>query len=905
MTPEERKALEDLAGEQSTEGQWVDVDGFDLDSLLNGSEWLEISSGGNELGDLIQEIYGDCPDWRKRKSCAHKDTRKRRDRVLCRTEAFNIQMHALIDSYIRWSHDQEQTNGRSAFEGMDQADIDAGAERWKVHVVDVFRAEEVICTIKPNDSYIASALIRQGLMPCSPISPTTAITINALELYRTAHLHSPHFSIQAFVKTLCDLHGMTFQRALSRQFSISLDLYLQIHSEVDKLVSQALHRDSADWQLKHACPVCMYTLDGEAALKFKLLYAMDGNDSLKCVIRRAPDLDGDDTSTRPSSELPTGQVVCSTVYLARDYVDQFTNDVADARNTSTSTEVKTGIFLAVCQHGMSLLIADMVQSGELAKYPLAVVNKLVETFGSDLGGGYDIGCQFSTTLSRSSIGPLVLSSRHTCLIGAFHGHAHCRLCQLSHLTLYTEGIGLEDLETCERTFSKSNALSSTVRHSSIFHRQQSISNYFEYNDDYEVYVNLSNFIYSKYKQALEILADGNATLPDVMWDLNITNKSVFDTWRLEEKVYLESLSREPEVETHQMKYWERLVKLSASKRSLDAARGAWHQNFQHQGAGAYDREASNTRRTEMAFRHVQEAYEEDLRSVQALEIKLDIPQRWEPEDDAWQNAGHLVANREYRRALDHLESLVVARIFELSKINRAGTGYKMRKHIAKALQTRSAAICTALDHYNAARQWHGKWDEVVEYAFLADFDLLRDTRQDISQYPWATPVARYAMDLHYKMVRGEEEIQCLNIEAQHLLTYITDEERYLQHCEAFLKAKHPALAHQVALRRKIRGRCNMAHIQRLHDLSKLPGFSGTFTVGVSTQTGPGESASIPHVVIPPSLLAPTLPLTAQGFPLPPEDQDSIEDLEEEEDAERDAEEASLAVENVIEIATDL
>ncbi|KAF9245375.1 hypothetical protein BU15DRAFT_71124 [Melanogaster broomeanus] len=525
MTPEERKALEDLAGEQSTEGQWVDVDGFDLDSLLNGSEQLEISSGGNELGDLIQEIYGDCPDLRKRKS------------------SFNIQMHALIDSYIQWSHDQGQTNGRSAFEGVDQADIDAGAERWKVRVVDVFRAEEVICTIKPNDSYIASALIHQGLMPCSPISPTTAITINALELYHTAHLRSPHFSIQAFVKTLCDLHGMTFQRVLSRQFSISLDLYLQIRSEVDKLVSQALHRDSADWRLKHACPVCMYTLDGEAALKFKLLYAMDGNDSLKRVIRRAPDLDGDDTSTRPSSELPTGQVVCSTVYLARDYIDQFTNDVADARNTSTSTENKDenpcagrwknmddqktkktwgiydemGIFLAVCRHGMSLLIADMVQSGELAKYPLAVVNKLVETFGSDLGGGYDIGCQFSTTLSRSSIGPLILSSRHTCLVGAFHGHAHRRLCQLSHLTLYTEGIGLEDLET-------------------VFHRQQSISNYFEYNDDYEVYANLSNFIYSNYKQALEILADGNATLPDVMRDLNITNKSVFDTWRLEEKV---------------------------------------------------------------------------------------------------------------------------------------------------------------------------------------------------------------------------------------------------------------------------------------------------------------------------------------------------------------------------------
>ncbi|KAF9230658.1 hypothetical protein BU15DRAFT_57031, partial [Melanogaster broomeanus] len=190
----------------------------------------------------------------------------------------------------------------------------------------------------------------------------------------------------------------------------------------------------------------------------------------------------------------------------------------------------------------------------------------------------------------------------------------------------------------------------------------------------------------------------------------------------------------------------------------------------------------------------------------------------------------LVANREYRRALDRLESLVVARIFELSKINRAGT----------ALQTRSAAIRTALDHYNAAARAMRpprcvlKWDDVVEYAFLADFDLLHDTRQDVSQYPWATPAARYAMDLHYKMVRAEEEIQHLNIEARRLLTYITDEERYLQHCEALLKAKHPALAHQVALRRKIRGRCNMAHIQCLHDLSKLPGFSGTFTVCVLT-----------------------------------------------------------------------
>lgn len=60
--------------------------------------------------------------------------------------------------------------------------------------------------ILPTDKYVASALVRQGVMPCSPIEPTVAITIDALELYRVAHLRSPHLSIQAFVKTLCNLH---------------------------------------------------------------------------------------------------------------------------------------------------------------------------------------------------------------------------------------------------------------------------------------------------------------------------------------------------------------------------------------------------------------------------------------------------------------------------------------------------------------------------------------------------------------------------------------------------------------------------------------------------------------------------------------------------------------------------
>ena len=52
------------------------------------------------------------------------------------------------------------------------------------------------------------------------------------------------------------------------------------------------------------------------------------------------------------------------------------------------------------------------------------------------------------------------------------------------------------------------------------------------------------------------------------------------------------------------------------------------------------------------------------------------------------------------------------------------TGYKLRKHIAKALSAWSQAIRTALDRYNdAAAAMKPKkpllsWENVVEYAFL-------------------------------------------------------------------------------------------------------------------------------------------------------------------------------------------
>ena len=161
---------------------------------------------------------------------------------------------------------------------------------------------------------------------------------------------------------------------------------------------------------------------------------------------------------------------------------------------------------------------------------------------------------------------------------------------------------------------------------------------------------------------------------------------------------------------------------------------------------------------------------------------------------------------------------------------------------------RSATIQSTLDEYNSiAGTMHPcrrilKWEEVVEYAFLSDFDLLRDGCQDISKLPWASPMGRCAMNLHFKMCHMKEEIRCLNIKIRQFATYIHDEEKYLGECESHLWAIHPGLAHQVSHQRNVCGRFTLKHLKHLDNIASLPGFSRTLVLGESIMDGSGESA---------------------------------------------------------------
>ncbi|KAI6161954.1 hypothetical protein EDD17DRAFT_1777172 [Pisolithus thermaeus] len=268
----------------------------------------------------------------------------------------------------------------------------------------------------PYDNVVASALVHQGVIPCSLITPTVVITIQALELYHISYYHNPHFSIRHI------------------QFSIAFDVYLQLIANVDSLVDKVLHCNSPNWHLKHCCLACTYTLEGEQPLQFSIQYALDGNDSLKHIQCKLLSEDSEGWST--SIELPTCQVLTCNQHLSCKFVDQCVfvhmsdyladldlqdsevnpcagcwKNMDDQKTKKTWGVYKeTGIMLAVCRHGFSVLIADMpFTHSSSTKHPLTIISKLLEVVGKDFG---------------SPLGLLACSLNHTCLVSTFDGHAH-------------------------------------------------------------------------------------------------------------------------------------------------------------------------------------------------------------------------------------------------------------------------------------------------------------------------------------------------------------------------------------------------------------------------------------------------------------------------------------------------
>lgn len=139
-----------------------------------------------------------------------------------------------------------------------------------------------------------------------------------------------------------------------------------------------------------------------------------------------------------------------------------------------------------------------------------------------------------------------------------------------------------------------------------------------------------------------------------------------------------------------------------------------------------------------------------------------------------------------------------------------------------------------------------EWEEVVEYAFLSEFDILSETHTDVRIKPWANPAARRVMDMYFKIQRAKEELVRLNIELKWLITFMHDEVSYLEAMQAKLLQEQPRLAHVLAARLSRLRLFNQHHDKNLEKLRSLARCD--FDPSVLT---PGRALDLPQMPDPP------------------------------------------------------
>jgi hypothetical protein len=219
--------------------------------------------------------------------------------------------------------------------------------------------------------------------------------------------------------------------------------------------------------------------------------------------------------------------------------------------------------------------------------------------------------------------------------------------------------------------------------------------------------------------------------------------------------------------------------------------------------------------------------------------------RWTREHPDYITSLNYYRERQYLLAIDHLERLVVQRLMEMEKCNVRGTSelllpffisislrldYKMRKLIAKHLQTRSKTIRTALNAYNRAAKPLKKptltFAKILEIEFLEEFDLLRDCRQDVRNRAWAKSPNRLLRDSYFKARRAKEEIDRLNVEIDRLYDWEAKEDLLYVEKIAELNRINPVLSCALQERQRAMRRSHNEIFLWLQRCKILPGYSG-------------------------------------------------------------------------------
>ena len=119
------------------------------------------------------------------------------------------------------------------------------------------------------------------------------------------------------------------------------------------------------------------------------------------------------------------------------------------------------------------------------------------------------------------------------------------------------------------------------------------------------------------------------------------------------------------------------------------------------------------------------------------------------------------------------------------------------------------------------------WEEIVEYAFVGEFDILCITWSDIWQEKWTKKSYRDATMKYYKLSRAQEEIKRLNIEVGWLRSFIYKETEHTEHVIEEISHDKPSWAAELCRWWILQSSVNRIHLQCLRQFQCEPYYTGS------------------------------------------------------------------------------
>ncbi|OBZ72322.1 hypothetical protein A0H81_07731 [Grifola frondosa] len=241
LSAESLRALADIRGEvqPSLENPHLsnssnNVQDYPMEEDMAGIQDLDWETVPEDLQVNTMFIYA------LRDIQGSRDMQMWRQRIRNMDENWHPLLPNITDAYIYWRYNSKNPSPHPS---------DPSDDSFTINMIDFYTVDTTATITQTVDiTSTAEALILNGYLGSTPISPTLAISLSTLELFAIANV---------------------------------FDVYLTILHNVMNQVFHALGHSTPNWRILNACPACNYELEGKTPSMFSRMYCINGNNSLK------------------------------------------------------------------------------------------------------------------------------------------------------------------------------------------------------------------------------------------------------------------------------------------------------------------------------------------------------------------------------------------------------------------------------------------------------------------------------------------------------------------------------------------------------------------------------------------------------------------------------------------------